>query len=203
MASHLPPGLSPDAVDALTELNSIITRLRNNTQQGQTTTTTSATTTTTTAGGAGTQPPTGAATGPVPPGVTGTTPLPISSSSSIPTPSGSGGGGGGGPTSSLSASAAPAPPLLSVKELPAATDHLKHKLQRARAAVRGLADVQRSIAQQEAELARLEARLRQQVGRLARTQEDGVEFVREEEQRRGGEEMGMGMEEVGVERMVE
>lgn len=202
MASHLPPGLSPDAVDALTELNSIITRLRNNTQQGQTTTTTSTTTTTTAGGAGGTQPPTGPTTGPVPPGVTGTTPLPISSS--IPTPSG-GGGGGGGPTSSLPTSAAPAPPLLSVKELPAATDHLKHKLQRARAAVRGLADVRRSIAQQEAELARLEARRRQQVGRLARTQEDGVEFVREEEQRRGGEEMGMGMgmEEVGVERMVE
>ena len=162
MTTHLPPGLSPDAVDALTELNAIITRLRNT--QAATTTPTNPS-----------QPGTG--TTPLPGGVTGTTPLP-----NMPTP-----GGGGATTTAATGGSnnntTTTTPLLSVKELPAATDHLKHKLQRARAAVRGLADVRRSIAQQEAELGRLEERRRLQAGRLARTQEDGMLFVKAEGER--------------------
>ena len=61
-------------------------------------------------------------------------------------------------------------------------------------AVRGLADVRRSIAQQEAELGRLEERRRLQAGRLARTQEDGMVFVKGEGEREGGGGEGMVVE---------
>jgi hypothetical protein len=48
-----------------------------------------------------------------------------------------------------------------------------------------MADMRRSIAAQEAEMAVLEERRRAQARRLAKTQEDGLVFVR-----RGGEEEG-------------
>lgn len=67
---------------------------------------------------------------------------------------------------------------LSIKDLPVATDSLKHKLQRARAAVRAVGDVSGAIARQEAEVKRLEARRAAQARMLARTQEDGLTFVR-------------------------
>jgi hypothetical protein len=44
--------------------------------------------------------------------------------------------------------------------------------------MRSLDDVQRSIALQEAELARLEARRRARAGMLAKTQEEGMAFVK-------------------------
>ena len=186
MATHLPDGLSPDAVDTLTELASIITKLRSAQQAstssipGTTTTATTTTTTTTTTGTTTTTKipttsapsapgfaPTGGST-PRPGGVTGTTPLPVSA----PTP--------GGSNSSSGAA------LLSAKELPSATDNLKHKLQRARAAMRTLSDVWRTTAQQEAEMEALQSRRRQQAGMLARTQEDGLSFVKQEELEEGG-----------------
>ncbi|KAK0749929.1 RNA polymerase II transcription mediator complex subunit 9-domain-containing protein [Schizothecium vesticola] len=64
----------------------------------------------------------------------------------------------------------------SVKELPAATDSLKHKLQRARAATRQLPDISRTIAQQEAEIEELEARRRTQLRELARIRGEGLQF---------------------------
>ncbi|KAL2117429.1 hypothetical protein VTJ04DRAFT_7089 [Mycothermus thermophilus] len=176
MANHLPPGLSPDAFDAVTELTSIVIRLRASQQQDSTT-----------AGGqpsATTAPPGGAAAAgtttntsstPAPLGVTGTTPSATTNTgqpqtSTIPGPTNT-----GTPTPTSTAL-----PPLSLKDLPAATDPLRHKLQRARAAVRALADVQRGLAQQEAELASLEARRRAQAERLAKAQEDGLLFVRAE-----------------------
>jgi hypothetical protein len=51
--------------------------------------------------------------------------------------------------------------------------------------MRTLADVQRGIAQQEAEMRGLEGRRRAQAERLARTQEDGLQFVRSEGLRDG------------------
>ncbi|KAK4107409.1 hypothetical protein N656DRAFT_763418 [Canariomyces notabilis] len=176
--SHIPEGLSPDAVDTLTELTSIITKLRS-AQQQQNLASAAAAAAASSTGGGGTsaaasnhapaaaaahQQPSG--TTPVAPGaVTGTTPLPS--------------GGVGDSTHG---------PLLSAKELPAATDNLKHKLQRARAAMRTLADVHRSIAAQEAELASLEGRRRRQADMLARTQEEGLQFVRAEQRSREDEE---------------
>ncbi|GAB1317531.1 Mediator of RNA polymerase II transcription subunit 9 [Madurella fahalii] len=178
MATHqLPDGLSPDAVDTLTELTSIITKLRSAQQQASTAAG-GAGVSSTVAPGTGATPlppplshqPSGAT--PAPGAVTGTTPLP-----SAATPAATGGGGAGGSGG----------PLLSVKELPAATDNLKHKLQRARAAMRTLADVQRSIAAQETELVGLDGRRRKQAAMLARTQEDGLQFVRAEQRSRDEE----------------
>lgn len=109
------------------------------------------------AAAAGTQPSSQTA---APGSVTGTTPLP------------SGGSGG------------TAAALLQVKELPAATDSLKHKLQRARAATRQLPDISRTIAQQEAEIAELEARRRTQLRELAWIRGEGLAFSMGE-QRKG------------------
>ncbi|KAK4242943.1 RNA polymerase II transcription mediator complex subunit 9-domain-containing protein [Achaetomium macrosporum] len=168
MASHLPPGLSPDAVDALTELTSILTRLRSAQQQqqqqqnGTSSTAPGAGMPTSLSGGAQEAGAT-AATG----GVTGTTPQPTSNPTPGPSNNNSGGGGGGGGNQPFT-----------VKDLPPATDNLKHKLQRARAAMRSLADVQRSIALQEAEMAGLEARRRARAEMLAKTQEEGMAFFK-------------------------
>ncbi|KAK4131078.1 hypothetical protein BT67DRAFT_451986 [Trichocladium antarcticum] len=172
MATHLPDGLSPDAVDTLTELASIITKLRSAQQTSATAAAGTATAAATAGGGPATSsapsaPTFGApvSTPSAPGGVTGTTPLPISAA----TPGGGGSGSGSGAA------------LLSAKELPSATDNLKHKLQRARAAMRTLADVRRTTAQQEAEMEALQGRRRLQAGMLTRTQEDGVRFVKAEE----------------------
>lgn len=226
MAAHLPPGVSPDAVDALTELTTIVTRLRAAYQQQQQQQQQQQPSTTAGATGppisaprpvpSGTQPP--ATSTPAPQGVTGTTPLPTTTPGGTP----SGGGGGGGPTSSSathnqqlhpqqassSSSSSPSPrEFLSAKDLPQATDNLKHKLQRARAAMRTLEDAQRSIAQQEVEIAAAEARRAAQAARLARTQEDGLQFVRTEGLRAGEGEGGMPPLELGAtpaaDRMVE
>ncbi|KAL2023686.1 hypothetical protein VTK56DRAFT_1400 [Thermocarpiscus australiensis] len=195
MAAHLPEGLSPDAVDTLTELTSIITKLRSAQQTSSTSAAAAAAAPGTTpsaaaaAVGAPQAPPSSSsssvsASAPAQP--TGATPRPGAVTGTTPLPS--------GPFTSTSTSAsattttATGTPLLSVKELPAATDNLKHKLQRARAAMRTLADVQRGVGQQEAEMARLEARRRRQAGMLARTQEDGLQFVRAAAQRSQDEE---------------
>ncbi|KAL2268335.1 hypothetical protein VTJ83DRAFT_3181 [Remersonia thermophila] len=184
MATHLPPGLSPDAFDAVTELTSIVVRLRASQQQDSAT-----------SGGAGGPTSTPAAAGAASGGLnpSGTTPLPATNAANTPS------GAQQPPTSATAVAGATANsndhnnntttttttttttsalPPLSLKDLPAATDPLRHKLQRARAAVRALADVQRGLAQQEAELAGLEARRRAQAERLAKAQEDGLQFVK-------------------------
>ncbi|KAK3689605.1 RNA polymerase II transcription mediator complex subunit 9-domain-containing protein [Podospora appendiculata] len=149
MASHLPDGLSPDAVDTLTELTSIIIKLRASQQPPSLTNLPHPSTAAAASNPLGHHHPNGPPSLPGP--VTGTTPL------------ASGGGGGGGQ-------------LLSVKELPGATDNLKHKLQRARAAVKTLPDVGRTISQQEVEIAELEARRRKQVEMLMGLKEEGLQF---------------------------
>jgi hypothetical protein len=188
MATHLPPGLSPDAVDALTELTSILTRLRTAQKHHQQSTSGITTTTTTTGGPGGA----GTTSTPAPLGVTGTTPLPITSTPgglNNPHTSSSSGGGTNAGTNGQGQ-----PPILSAKDVPFATDNLKHKLQRARQAMRALEDVRRGIAQQEAELKGLGERRRGQAGRLARTQEDGLQFVRSEGLRDGEWERELGVE---------
>ena len=69
--------------------------------------------------------------------------------------------------------------------------------------MRALEDVRRGIAQQEAELKGLGERRRGQAGRLARTQEDGLQFVRSEGLRDGERERELGVEVEAGERMVE
>lgn len=65
------------------------------------------------------------------------------------------------PTPSPSLAASGTGPL-TIKDIPAATDQLKHKLQRARAQVKELPDIDRSIADQEEEIRELEERITKQ-----------------------------------------
>ncbi|KAK3346789.1 RNA polymerase II transcription mediator complex subunit 9-domain-containing protein [Lasiosphaeria hispida] len=140
MTTHLPNNLSPDAIDTLTELTSILDKLRS----------AQATTNTATLNLPGVPANRPADTTPAPGAVTGTTPLPS-----------------GAPANGAS---------LSVKELPAATDNLKHKLQRARAAIKTLPDVTRTLAQQQGEIEELEERRRRQLVMLAKIKGAGLQF---------------------------
>lgn len=79
---------------------------------------------------------------------------------------------------------------LGFKDLPAATDNVKHKLQRARLAVQKLPDISRDLAAQEKEIARLEERNQRQVQELLKIKEEGENFARAEQRKRDeGEKM--------------
>ncbi|CAI6093502.1 unnamed protein product [Clonostachys chloroleuca] len=65
---------------------------------------------------------------------------------------------------------------LTFKDVPNATDGIKHKLQRAREQVRGLPDMSRTVAEQDAEMRELEARIEKQRALLERLREDGLAF---------------------------
>lgn len=144
-AAHLPEGLSPDAVDTLTELTSIVVKLRASQAAA------AASHAQTSLGLPGSAGITSGAT-PAPGAVTGTTPLPSGAPNTV--------------------------GLLSVKELPSATDNLKHKLQRARAAMKTLSDIQRVTTQQEEEIQALRERRKKQAEMLAKIQEEGIQFAR-------------------------
>ena len=66
--------------------------------------------------------------------------------------------------------------LLSFKDVPGATDSLKHKIQHARAQVRALPDMSRTAEEQAQEIAELEARIKTQRALLERLREDGIRF---------------------------
>ncbi|KAM4056561.1 RNA polymerase II transcription mediator complex subunit 9 domain-containing protein [Hirsutella rhossiliensis] len=121
----LPPTLSPDDLDTLSELSIVLAKVR-----------------------AGIQSSTGIATG------TGVMPGP-------------------GP-------AATNGQQLSFKDVPGATDGLKHKLQHARAQVRALPDMDRSIDEQRLEISELEARIQQQRALLDRLRDAGVSFAKDD-----------------------
>jgi hypothetical protein len=143
MAPHvleLPSTLSPDALDTITEMASILTRLR---------TTIQASSPSTAGGLPGATPAGGIGIG------TGATPIAPGSGSS--------------PSNALS-----------LKELPAATDAVKHKLQRARVQVRSLADMDRTIAEQESEITELETRIARQKAVLELLHESGVGIMADE-----------------------
>ncbi|KAK7908939.1 Mediator complex- subunit Med9 [Apiospora marii] len=135
----LPPGLSPDNLDTLTELTALLSRLR-------------------------APPPTSTSTG-----TTATAGTPANTSA--PTPSqnnnnniqhDSTAGGGG---------------TMSIQSLPMATDALKHKLQRSRAAAKTLPDMNRGTADQEIEMAELEARIARQRAVLEGLRSKGLDFA--------------------------
>ena len=153
--SQLPEKLSPDSVDTLTELATILVQLRP-TIQGSSSISTPA------LGLAGL--PTLAGTGSTPAAGTGSTPAPGAATGTTPQPTAT-------PNATGAANGA-----LSFKELPAATDNLKHKLQRARVAIRSLPDISRSIEQQEAEIDELEALKKKQLAQLEALKTIGLEF---------------------------
>ncbi|KAH6721326.1 RNA polymerase II transcription mediator complex subunit 9-domain-containing protein [Leptodontidium sp. 2 PMI_412] len=72
---------------------------------------------------------------------------------------------------------------LTIKDIPAATDGIKHKLQKARVLVKELPDMERSIAQQDEEMAELEERIRKQRDILGQLRDVGLSIKREREQR--------------------
>lgn len=65
---------------------------------------------------------------------------------------------------------------LSLKEVPAATDPIKHRLQRARQQVKALPDIGRTVAEQEREIEELQARIREQKEVLKALREVGIRF---------------------------
>jgi hypothetical protein len=78
---------------------------------------------------------------------------------------------------------------LAVKDIPAATDELKHKLQKARAQVKGLPDIDRTLAEQEEEIRELEGKIGKQRGVLEELKEVGLKAKREREEGEKGEVM--------------
>lgn len=80
------------------------------------------------------------------------------------------------------AEAAAAGPPISLRDLPTATDGLKHKLQHARAQIKTLPDIHRTVAAQEAEMRQLAARIEAQKAMLARLRVDGSRFAAAGEQ---------------------
>lgn len=155
----LPKTFSPDALDTTAELAAILARLRPPQP----------------AGGGAQNGAAGGANG----GAAGTA-------------AGGVGGGGMNDNDTLGASlggaaaaAAAAGPPISLRDLPTATDSLKHKLQHARVQIKALPDVNRTVAAQEAEVRQLEARVEAQKAMLARLRADGARFAAagEQEQR--------------------
>ena len=146
------PGLNPSTLDTITELAHLLSRLRTPPAGGAPSTTTAAPT------------PTPAATAPTTAAPTAAAPTP---SKPTPTP--------GDPSTSTNNNSE-----LSLKDVPAAADALKHRFQRARAQIRsGLPDLGRGIAEQEAERAELERKIARQREVLARLRDVGVRFARQ------------------------
>ena len=89
----------------------------------------------------------------------------------------------------LNASAGPGssgqPQQLSFKEVPGATDSLKHKLQRAKAQTAALPDMDRTIAEQEEEIQELHVKIEKQKVLLAMLKETGNKFAKDEDAHRG------------------
>ncbi|KAI0864821.1 RNA polymerase II transcription mediator complex subunit 9-domain-containing protein [Xylaria cubensis] len=82
------------------------------------------------------------------------------------------------PTALLSSQASKKTGELTLKEIPVATDALKHRFQRARNLAKTmLPDLDRSLAEQEVEIAALEARIARQRDTLAKLREVGVQLA--------------------------
>lgn len=83
---------------------------------------------------------------------------------------------------------------MSLKQFPAATDPIKHILQRARQQMRTLPDIKRSVEEQEKEIQRLEEKREKQRAQLEKLRGFGVgPASREKDGRVKGEEREMVM----------
>ncbi|KAI0425575.1 RNA polymerase II transcription mediator complex subunit 9-domain-containing protein [Xylaria sp. FL1042] len=152
----LPEALNPDAFDVLSELAHLLTRLRAlpttapSTAAPTTGATPSQSTTTTTAAS-------GPAATPTPTALLSSHATAVAAAASSSSSRKNGGGG-----------------ELSLKEIPVATDALRHRFQRARTLVKtALPDLDRDVAAQEVEIAALEARIARQRDTLAKLREVG------------------------------
>lgn len=67
---------------------------------------------------------------------------------------------------------------LSLRDIPAATDPIKHKLQKARAAVKTLPDMHRTVAEQETEMRELEEKIIKQREVISKLRGMGQSFGR-------------------------
>lgn len=65
------------------------------------------------------------------------------------------------------------------RDLPAATDPLKHKIQNARAALHTLPDITRTIPEQEAEIKLVQAKIERQRAALQKLKDFGLKFTAE------------------------
>ncbi|KAJ4388086.1 hypothetical protein N0V93_008691 [Gnomoniopsis smithogilvyi] len=65
------------------------------------------------------------------------------------------------------------------RDMPTATDPLKHKLQNARAALHTLPDITRTIPEQEAEIKLVQAKIERQRAALQKLKEFGLQFAAE------------------------
>jgi small-conductance mechanosensitive channel len=72
---------------------------------------------------------------------------------------------------------------LSIKDIPSATDELKHNLQRARLQIKELPDMDRSVEEQEVEIRELEEKIRRQREVLVGLRDVGLQAKKEREQR--------------------
>ncbi len=126
------------------------------------------------------QPPTSTGSGGA-----GTTPLPASGASGAAAAGGAGDAAGAG---------ANGLPPISLRDLPTTTDSLKHKLQQARAQIKTLPDVGRTIAAQEAEMRQLQARIEAQRAMLVHLRAEGARIAAADEQEQGQSQDGDRME---------
>ncbi|KAI1109940.1 RNA polymerase II transcription mediator complex subunit 9-domain-containing protein [Nemania sp. NC0429] len=152
----LPESLNPDALDVLSELAHLLTRLRAlpTTTTTSTSTTTAQATTTAAAAPTHTHPHTAPQS------------QPQSTAHATPTPT------------ALLATRRAGAAELTLKEIPLATDALKHRFQRARALLEtALPDVGRGPADQTVEVAALEARIARQRDTLGRLREVGARLA--------------------------
>lgn len=160
----LPEGFSPDHLDLLTELYSLLSHLRTPSTLPGTTTTGATPAASTSAHG---------------PGATGNAPTPAAGGAGG--AHGGGAAGAGGPSASgagaSSSNAAAAGDEISLHKFPASTDHLRAKLQEARAAVLAMPDMGRTIAEQQVAAAALETRIARQREVLNSLREAGTRFA--------------------------
>lgn len=168
-ALALPSHFSPDTLDVLTELADVLQKVHESARESLQRDTTQQTPSQKQATQTGGQTPsqsTGAAASQLSkPGA--------GSSAAISTP------GGSALTPTSAAAAAAAGKKLTFKDVPGATDGIKHKLQKAREQVRALPDMERTVGEQQGEIEELEARIERQTALLGRLKEGGLAFGKE------------------------
>lgn len=159
----LPPSFSPDTLDVLTELSDVLRKVHESAQESLQRDTTST-------GNPGQQQK--------PQSQQGQTPSQSLAPPSL-HPHQKQGGSVTTPAAGSAAGGAGAGKKLTFKDVPGATDGIKHKLQKARGQVRALPDMSRTVGEQEKEIAELEARIERQRNLLERLREGGLAFGKE------------------------